>query len=76
MTIKFIQNLGAIKRKTPSSTRRIDFAEPQARRSPVLTVRIGVSAAASPYGRSRSFALNHEALDRLLATAAYLERRA
>jgi hypothetical protein len=51
------------------------FRGAQARRRPVLTVQIGVRAANEPHGRSRPFSLSHDALDRLLDTAARLERR-
>jgi hypothetical protein len=49
------------------------FRRAQARRLPLLTVRIGVHATSQPHGRSRPFSLSHDDLDRLLETAAQLE---
>jgi len=47
---------------------RHQFRRAQARRSPVLTVQIGVRAANQPHGRSRLFSLSADTLDRLLDT--------
>jgi hypothetical protein len=47
---------------------RHQFRRAQARRSPVLTVQIGVRAANQPHGRSRPFSLSADTLDRLLDT--------
>lgn len=51
------------------------FRRAQTRRRPVLTVQIGARATNQPHGKSRPFSLSHDALDKLLATAAHLEGR-
>jgi hypothetical protein len=50
------------------------FRRPPPRR-PALTIQISVRQANQPHGRSRPFSLSHDAFDRLLDTAARLERR-
>jgi hypothetical protein len=58
-----------------SKLRLVQRSLPPPRRHPAYRAQITVRAGSAPHGRSRPFALSHDALERLLATAEELERR-
>jgi hypothetical protein len=70
MILSFPRGIDNRDANLPASGRQADF---RLRRRPVLTVQIGVNAANHPYGRSRPFALSHDALYKLIAIAERLE---